>query len=1298
MLQIFGNNALSSFDQQRILSRLQGITPGIEQVQAEYIHFIESKETLTEDAMGKLKALLTYGDKGLLTEKTGQAIIVTPRLGTISPWSSKATDIAHNCGLKEIIRIERGIIYYLQSKHPLEQNTLTQLTTILHDRMMQSVSFSLTETNPFTSTHAEHPKGKLRVVPLLAQGRIALEKINDELGLALSNDEIDYLQTGFLELNRDPTDVELMMFAQANSEHCRHKIFKADWIINGQAQTLGLFAMIKNTYEHHKENILSAYHDNAAVIAGYAAERLQRHKDGLYHFKREPIHIQIKVETHNHPTAIAPYPGAATGAGGEIRDEGATGRGAKPKAGLTGYTVSNLNIPHDIQAWELPYGKPDRIRSALDIMIEAPLGGAAFNNEFGRPNLCGYFRTFEQNYNGEVWGYHKPIMIAGGYGNIKEEHIEKRKIPAGAKIIVLGGPGMLIGLGGGAASSVNAGHSHETLDFASVQRDNAEIERRAQEVIDSCWSMGLDNPIISIHDVGAGGLSNALPELVTDCERGAIFDLDKIEVAEQGLSPLEIWCNESQERYVLAISAEDLDTFDQIAERERCPYSIVGEATTKQMLILKDSSSPVDPIHMPLSLLLGKAPKTVKNVTTTIHAYSNWDYSEINLTDAAKRILRLPAVGSKKFLITIGDRSVGGMTQRDQMVGPWQVPVADVAVTASSFTDYHGEAMAMGERPILAMMNPQAAARITIGEAITNIAAAYIYHLSDVKLSANWMAACGHPGEDARLYEMVKTAGLEFCPALDLTIPVGKDSLSMKTTWHDENGEKAVASPVSLIVTAFAPVQDIRRTLTPQLRLAFETDLIFIDLGLGKNRLGGSSFAQAYNEFGNETPDIEPMLLQRFFAAIHKLVKEDKILAYHDRSDGGLFTTLCEMMFAAKCGLDIDIDALGNDPLAVLFNEELGAVIQVRNTDCDIVMQMLASFQLKAHRIGKPNASTADAKLIISQDIDELFSMTRAELQTLWSQTSYQIQRMRDNAKCADEEHELINGLNDHGLFAQVAYDCKENIAASYLNLGIKPKVAILREQGVNSNNEMAAAFTLSGFDAIDVHISDLQNNRINLNDFKGLAACGGFSYGDVLGAGGGWAKSILFNPKLLDQFAAFFARPDTFTVGMCNGCQMLSQLKDIIPGATHWPHFVRNLSEQFEGRLSMVEVLKSPSIIFAGMDGLKMPIVVSHAEGRTQYRDANDLNTLIANKQTVMRFIDSHSNPTEYYPLNPNGSKGGLTSFTSTDGRATIMMPHPERVFRLVQISWYPADWKNKDIEYSPWMRLFMNARKWVG
>ncbi|WP_440683183.1 phosphoribosylformylglycinamidine synthase [Cysteiniphilum halobium] len=1295
MLQLFGNDALSLFDQQKILSKLQEIDSRIETVQAEYLHFIEYSDVLNDHELNKLSALLDYGDKGQLTSKQGQTIIITPRLGTISPWSSKATDIAHNCGLNKVMRIERGVVYYLKSQNILDQNALNLLAAKLHDRMMQTVSFSVADTNPFLNTHAA---GKLQTIPLLSEGRGALEKINHALGLALSDDEIDYLHDGFVKLNRDPNDVELMMFAQANSEHCRHKIFKADWIIDDQAQPLGLFPMIKNTYEHHKENILSAYHDNAAVIAGYAAERLQRNDNGLYHFKREPIHIQIKVETHNHPTAIAPHPGAATGAGGEIRDEGATGRGAKPKAGLTGYTVSNLNIPHDIQPWEIPYGKPNRIASALDIMIEAPLGSAAFNNEFGRPNLCGYFRSFEQNVNGEVWGYHKPIMIAGGYGNIKEEHIEKRKIPVGAKIIVLGGPGMLIGLGGGAASSVNTGHSHEDLDFASVQRDNAEIERRAQEVIDSCWAMGLSNPIISIHDVGAGGLSNALPELVADCERGAVFDLNKIQVAEKGLSPLEIWCNESQERYVLAIAEKDLVLFDKIAKRERCPYCIVGEATEEKVLILKDENSVIDPIHMPLSLLLGKAPKTLKNVTTTANAYSNWDYSGIDLQDAAERILRLPAVGSKKFLITIGDRTVGGMTQRDQMVGPWQVPVADVAVTATSFTDYHGEAMAMGERPLLAMMNPAAAARITIGEAITNIAAAYIYHLSDVKLSANWMAACSHPGEDARLYEMVKTAGMEFCPALDLTIPVGKDSLSMKTKWHDDNQEKSVTSPVSLVATAFAPVQDIRRTLTPQLRLAFETDLILIDLGLGKNRLGGSSFAQSYNELGNETPDIAPELLQNFFAAIHQLVKDDKICAYHDRSDGGLFTTLCEMMFAAKCGLDIDIDGLGDDIHASLFNEELGAVIQVRNTDRSIVMQVLASFQLKAHTIGRPNTSTDDAKLSISYDIDEIFCMTRAKLQTLWSETSYQIQRMRDNALCADQEYDLINGHNDHGLFAQVSFNCKENIVSPFLNLDSKPKVAILREQGVNSNNEMAAAFILSGFDAIDVHMTDLQNKRINLNDFKGLAACGGFSYGDVLGAGGGWAKSILFDPNLLEQFAQFFARTDTFTVGMCNGCQMLSQLKGIIPGASHWPRFVRNLSEQFEGRLSMVEVLKTPSIIFEDMEGLKMPIVVSHGEGRAQYQHQDDLKHLIANEQTAMRYIDSHSKPTEHYPLNPNGSEGGFTSFTSLDGRATIMMPHPERTFRLVQMSWYPADWKNKDIEYSPWMRLFMNARKWVG
>ncbi|WP_119344646.1 phosphoribosylformylglycinamidine synthase [Facilibium subflavum] len=1295
MLQIFGNNALSSFDQQKLLTKLQHICHGIISVEAEYIHFIQEANPLSTQALEKINALLHYGAQGELTEKTGQTIIVMPRTGSISPWSSKATDIMQNCGLHDIKRVERGIVYYINSKSALSQLQLQALAELLHDRMTQSIYFSLDQINPFIDTHV---KKDLQIINMLEEGQIALQNANKKLGLALSEDEITYLYNAFKALARNPTDVELMMFAQANSEHCRHKIFKADWVIDGQKQAYSLFDMIKNTYEHHKENILSAYHDNAAVIAGYLGQRLQKDENNQYCFKQEPIHIQIKVETHNHPTAIAPFPGAATGAGGEIRDEAATGRGAKPKAGLTGYTVSNLYIDGDIQPWEVNYGKPQRIASALDIMLQAPLGGAAFNNEFGRPNLCGYFRTYEQAINNEVRGFHKPIMIAGGYGNIKEEQIAKQKIPVGAKIIVLGGPGMLIGLGGGAASSVDAGHSEEDLDFASVQRGNPEIQRRAQEVIDTCWMLGSDNPIISIHDVGAGGLSNALPELVADCDRGAIFDLNAIDVAEKGLSPLEIWCNESQERYVLSILPEDVAKFDQIAKRERCPYAIVGEAIEEKTLILKDSHAAIDPIHMPLSILLGKPPKITKQVTSIKGASSRWDYHNIDIKEAAFRLLRLPAVGSKKFLITIGDRSVGGMTCRDQMVGPWQLPVSDVAVTASDFTGYHGEAMAMGERPALALMNPKAAARIVIGEAITNIAAAYIYHLSDVKLSANWMAACNHPGEDARLYEMVKTAGLDFCPQLDLTIPVGKDSLSMKTKWQDNGQEKSVTAPVSLITTAFAPVQDIRRTLTPQLRLGIpETDLILIDLGFGKNRLGGSCFAQVYNELGEATPDIEAKPLQNFFAAIHKLVKKDKILAYHDRSDGGLFVTLTEMMFAAKCGLEVHIDNLGDDIPSVLFSEELGAVIQIRNSDRDLVMSVLASFQLQAHVIGEPVTSHEDSKLVIFHDIDEVFSATRAQLQSLWSETSYQIQRMRDNSECADQEHALIKGMNDHGLFAQVPFDFKENIATPYFNTSIKPKVAILRDQGVNSNNEMAAAFTLSGFDAIDVHMSDLQNNRIDLNQFKGLAACGGFSYGDVLGAGGGWAKSVLFDPKLYDMFAHFFARSDTFSVGMCNGCQMLSQLKSIIPGADHWPLFVKNLSEQFEARLAMVEVLDSTSIIFKDMQGLKMPIVVSHAEGRTQYDNANSMKTLIEHKQVSMRYIDSHSQPTEYYPLNPNGSEQGLTAFTSQDGRSTIMMPHPERVFRLAQLSWYPADWRNKDYEYSPWMRLFMNARTWV-
>ena len=1295
MLQLFGNNALSNFDQSRLKDKLCTIEPSIINIHAQFIHFIDLNTALDNKAQAKVSALLDYGAQGTLNYSNDQQIIVIPRVGTISPWSSKATDIMHNCGLRQVTQVERGLIYYIESSTPLAPKALKTLSHCLYDRMTQSAYFDLSSINPFDH---QHQQKTLFIVPLLEEGKAALNAVNQELGLTLSEDEIDYLVDAFIKLNRNPTDVELMMFAQANSEHCRHKIFKADWIVDHQAQQKSLFQMIQNTYQHHKENVLSAYHDNAAVIAGYSAKRLQRNTKGLYHFEREPIHIQIKVETHNHPTAIAPDPGAATGAGGEIRDEAATGRGAKTKAGLTGYTVSNLQIPGDCQPWEHNYGKPARIACALEIMIEAPIGGAAFNNEFGRPNLCGYFRTYEQKFNNQVWGYHKPIMIAGGYGNIKEEHIKKNIIPAGAKIIVLGGPGMLIGLGGGAASSVDAGHSNEDLDFASVQRGNPEMERRAQEVIDTCWSMNNENPIISLHDVGAGGLSNALPELVADCEKGAIFDLQKINIAEKGLSPLEIWCNESQERYVLSIAQDDIELFDKIAKRERCPYCIVGEATDEQVITLKDSHSPIDPIHLPLSVLLGKPPKLTKNVLSTENHTTHWDYHDIKISEAASRILRLPSVGSKKFLITIGDRSVGGLTARDQMVGPWQIPVADVAVTASGFADYHGEAMAMGERPTLAMMNPAAAARMTIGEAITNIAAAYIYHLSDVKLSANWMAACNHDGEDAKLYEMVKTTGMEFCPDLDLTIPVGKDSLSMKTKWQESSGEqKSVTSPVSLVVTAFSPVQDIRRTLTPQLRLGMESDLILIDLSQGKNRLGGSAFAQVYHELGDHTPDIESSQLQNFFAAIHELVKKDKILAYHDRSDGGLFTTLCEMMFAAKCGLDIHIDNLGEDVHAALFNEELGAVIQVRNSERDIVMSTLSSFQLAAHKIGEPVTSNQAAMLTIHHDIDEIYCETRATLQTLWSETSYHIQKLRDNADCARQEHALINGLNDHGLFVQVPFDMSQNISAPYLNLATKPKVAILRDQGVNSNNEMAAAFTLSGFDAIDVHISDLQSNNVRLADFKGLAACGGFSYGDVLGAGGGWAKSILFDPKLNDQFARFFNRNDTFTVGMCNGCQMLSQLKGIIPGAEHWPNFVSNLSEQFEARFSMVEILDSPSIVLKDMQGLKMPIVVSHGEGRTQYANDTDMQTLMESQQAIMRYIDSHSNATEHYPLNPNGSQQGLTGFTSKDGRATIMMPHPERVFRLMQMSWYPADWKNKDKEYSPWMRLFMNARAWV-
>ncbi|MCF6775831.1 phosphoribosylformylglycinamidine synthase [Thiotrichales bacterium 19X7-9] len=1294
MMQTFyGNGALSNFDQSRYLTQLQQIDQRIDAINAEYVHFVDIKSELTTDETKKLKALLSYGANQPLENRDGQLILVLPRLGSISPWSSKATEIMHNCGLSSINRIERGIVYYIQSNQQLDEASLKLIANCLYDRMTESYYFQLDQIALFESLEQ---RCQMKTIDMLNQGKIALVNINQSLGLALSEDEIDYLYDNYIELNRNPTDVELMMFAQANSEHCRHKIFKADWLIDGHKQDKSLFQMIQNTYQHHSDGVLSAYTDNSAVIEGYTNKWLLKHQDDhTYELSEEPMHIQMKVETHNHPTAISPYPGAATGSGGEIRDEVATGRGAKMKAGLTGYTVSNLNIPGILEPWEFNYGKPSRIASALDIMLEAPLGGAAFNNEYGRANLCGYFRTFEQVIDGQVRGYHKPIMIAGGYGNIRASQVNKNQIPPGAKLIVLGGPGMLIGLGGGAASSVSSGQINEGLDFASVQRDNPEMQRRAYEVIESCFNMGEDNPIISVHDVGAGGLSNALPELVADCQRGAYFDLSAIAISDPSMSPLEIWANESQERFVLAILPENLALFESIAQRERCPFSVVGEATEAEIIILEDTVNQIKVIDLPLSVLLGKPPKITKDVLTRPYLKTQWDYQLIDIEEATFRVLALPSVADKSFLITIGDRSVGGMTVRDQMVGPWQVPVADVAVTASGYTGVTGEAMAMGERPTLALMNPKAAARITIGEAITNIVAAPIEHLSDIKLSANWMAACGYEGEDANLFEMVKTVGLAFCPELDLTIPVGKDSLSMQSRWQDGKGEeKSVVSPVSLIITAFSPVIDVRKTLTPQLALdtASETRLVFIDLSNGKNRLGGSALAQVYNQLGEDTPDIETETLKNFFTAIQLLNHNRKILAYHDRSDGGLIATLAEMMFASRCGMDIHLDALGDEPVSVLFNEELGAVIQIKHNDRDHILDTLHSFKLNAHIIGGIHKEEV---LRIEHDLDIILEVERAQLQKAWSKVSFNIQSLRDHSQCAYEAYERITDENDHGLFVFSSCDLEENLASPYLNLDAKPKVAILREQGVNSHNEMAAAFYLNSFEAVDVHMSDLIAGRINLKEMKGLVACGGFSYGDVLGAGGGWAKSILFNDQLSNQFQAFFEREDTFSLGVCNGCQMFSQIKSLIPGAAHWPDFIRNFSEQYEARLVMVEVMDSNSLLFKGLKGCKIPIVVSHGEGRARFENENDLQTLLTDKHVVLRYVDYDGKIATKYPANPNGSPEGVTAFTTESGRHTIMMPHPERVFRTMQLSWHPNVWKKH--QYSPWMKLFANARVWV-
>lgn len=1293
-----GAPALSDFRTEKLLQRLQSAGLPVAEVYAEYMHFVDVEQKLDDDSNAVLAKLLTYGPALASHIPEGQLLVVVPRQGTISPWSSKATDIAHNCGLTQIHRIERGIAYYLSGD--LTTAELQQAAALVHDRMTEMVLESLDEA-AVLFTEAE--PAPLQSIDILQGGRDALQQANVVMGLALADDEIDYLFENFSALKRNPNDIELYMFAQANSEHCRHKIFNADWTIDGKEQLKSLFKMIKNTYEITPDNVLSAYKDNAAVMVGSEAGRFYPYPTGSnaageYSYFHEPIHILMKVETHNHPTAISPYPGAATGSGGEIRDEGATGRGSKPKAGLVGFSVSNLRIPGFEQPWEEDFGKPDRIVTALDIMLEGPLGGAAFNNEFGRPALTGYFRTYEEkvtSHNGEeIRGYHKPIMIAGGLGNIREQHVEKGEIPVGAKLVVLGGPAMNIGLGGSAASSMTSGTSTEDLDFASVQRDNPEMERRCQEVIDRCWQMGDKNPIVFIHDVGAGGLSNAMPELVSDGGRGGKFDLRKIPNDEPGMSPLEIWCNESQERYVMAIAPERMSVFEDICARERAPFAVIGEATEAEHLSLTDAHFENKPIDLPLNVLLGKPPKMHRDVKSQQVSGEALAREGIKINEAAKRLLRLPAIAEKTFLITIGDRTVTGLVARDQMVGPWQIPVADVAVTAASYDTYAGEAMAMGERTPLALLNYAASARMAVGESLTNIAAADIGDLKNVKLSANWMAAAGHPGEDAGLYEAVKAVGEELCPALGITIPVGKDSMSMKTQWQDEQGKKAVTAPLSLVITAFGRVRDVRRTVTPQLRMdKGDSKLLLIDLGSGKNRLGGSALAQVYRQLGDMTPDVDNAeVLKGFFNATQQLVHDKKLMAYHDRSDGGLFAAVAEMAFAGHCGVEVALDTLGDDDLAALFSEELGAVVQVSVEQLDDVLAVYAEHGLEdcVHVIGRP---VREDVVRFNRNGEEVLSHLRSHYRAIWAETTHQMQRLRDNPECADEEFEAKQNLNDPGLFADLSFDVSEDVAAPYINTGRDPIVAVLREQGVNSHIEMAAAFDRAGFAAIDVHMSDILSGRVSLEKFNGLVACGGFSYGDVLGAGEGWAKSILFNSRARDEFAAFFERNKTFALGVCNGCQMLSNLKELIPGAEAWPHFVTNRSERFEARFSLVEVQKSNSLFFEGMAGSRMPIAVSHGEGRAEFKGSN-LATVNNEGLVTMRYINNRGDVASAYPANPNGSPEGITGLTTQDGRVSIMMPHPERVFRTVANSWHPDEWG----EDSPWMRMFRNARVYLG
>ena len=1304
MLVLPGVSALSAFKNAKLLALVQSRLPSVRALNAHFIHFADCDGSLTAEELDLLNTLLDYGTSEQRPADTSslsaQLRVVVPRPGTISPWSSKASDIVHNCGLDKVRRIERGIAYRVEAAAPLQAGELEILDALLHDRMTQAV---LPDFDAAISLFERADPRPMTEVDILGRGETALREANTAMGLALASDEIEYLYESFNHLNRNPNDIELMMFAQANSEHCRHKIFNASWTIDGVEQEHSLFGMIRNTFAQSPADVLSAYKDNAAVMNGCIGGRFFPDPQGkTYGYHQEPIHILMKVETHNHPTAIAPFPGAATGSGGEIRDEGATGRGSKPKAGLAGFSVSNLRLPDLPQPWEEEdFGRPSHIASALDIMIEGPIGAAAFNNEFGRPNLCGYFRTYEERVdsgNGdELRGYHKPIMIAGGIGNIREPHIEKGEIPVGAKLIVLGGPAMLIGLGGGAASSMAAGASSSDLDFASVQRDNPEMERRCQEVIDQCWQLGEQNPILFIHDVGAGGLSNALPELVKDGGRGGRFSLRDILNAEPQMSPLEIWCNEAQERYVLAVGPQDLARFKGLCERERCPFAVVGETTQEDRIELADTHFNNKPIDLPMSVLFGKPPRMHRDAVSVAGSPIELETSQIELAQAIKRVLSLPAVASKSFLITIGDRSITGMVSRDQMVGPWQVPVADAAVTAADLRGYQGEAMAMGERTPVALLNTAASARMAIAEAVMNIASAPIAEIGNIKLSANWMVAAGHPGEDVRLYEAVKAVGMELCPELGICVPVGKDSMSMRMVWQEDDQQKAITAPMSLIISAFAPVTDIRRVLTPQLRTdQGETDLLLIDLGHGKDRIGGSALAQVYRETGCTPADLDsPQDLKRCFQLLQQLNEAGLVLAYHDRSDGGVFATLAEMAFAGHTGVDIQLaELLGDDkdPVRVLFSEEIGAVIQVRRSELNTVLKMVEQHGLSdcTRHIGTLNGRD---ELRVLQGGRLLYEAGRVELQRLWSETSYRIQSLRDNSDCAQQEFDNLLDAADPGLHATLSYDLNEDITAPYINVGARPRVAVLREQGVNGQVEMGASFDRARFEAVDVHMTDLLSGRVSLDAFNVLVACGGFSYGDVLGAGGGWAKTILHHEGMRAAFSKFFARESTLSLGVCNGCQMLSLLHELIPGTAHWPRFVRNRSEQFEGRTTLVSVGESPSAFLAGMAGSRFPIAVAHGEGRAEFA-AGGLDALHKAGQVALQYVDNYGKVSERYPQNPNGSPQGIAGVCSADGRATIMMPHPERVVRAVQNSWRPDSWQ----EDAPTLRMFRNARAWLG